>query len=162
MNVLRTNLDLAGLGREIATLPFWIDGSGAEMAVKPGGGIPIDSPLVRAAIQEISAMRGLPALHVMVNKLPPGVVVPVHRDWLPPTRAQPRTPTLERWHLPIQTNDRAFWWDEDRGPLSMETGYWYGPVPYWRKHQVWNLGDEERVHLVVDLDSPVAIGDYRE
>lgn len=162
MQNIKTQLDLAGIANEVLVLPFWVDGSQALMAVKPDGGLPIQSPLVQAALQELARLRNTPALHIMVNLLPPGVVVGTHRDWLLPTKHQPQTPTLERWHLPLTTNHQATFWDEDNGETHMDLGFWWGPVPYWLKHSVRNLGGGDRLHLVVDLDTPVPLGAYRE
>jgi hypothetical protein len=30
---------------------------------------------------------------------------------------------------------------------------WVGPIPYYLKHRVGNLGKQLRTHLVVDLDN---------
>jgi hypothetical protein len=154
------------LFEDVQRLAFWIDGSGAEMAVVPNGGLPnevLALPTVRRAIHEIEAYRALSVLHVMVNKLKPGVTVPVHRDFLLPTRLQPwKRPTLERWHLPVATNGGCFFWDEDNGSKHMPLGFWTGPVPYWLRHSVRNEGFTERVHLVVDLDTHIRVGEYRD
>lgn len=147
-------------------LSFWLDGSGAEMAVVPNGGIPLcvrDDPTFVAALEEIKMLRGRDVLHIMVNRLLPGVDVPVHRDFLLATPLQSRNhPTIERWHLPVVTNADAQWWDEDFGFYFMEPGFWYGPVPYWRRHKVYNKGHTERIHLVVDLDTGEHIGEYSD
>lgn len=131
------------------------------MAVMPCQGLPIRAPEIDRAINEISLIRGTPALHMMINRLGPGIEVPIHRDFLNPTRLGPH-PCLERWHLPVTTNNLAGWWDEDIGDYVMFPGYWHGPVPYWLKHRVYNLGKRERVHLVIDLDSAISQGAYRE
>lgn len=150
----------------VQQLSFWLDGSGAEMAVVPNGGLPNEvrsQPALVKALAEISGLTGLEPLHVMVNRLPPGVEVPKHRDFLKPTPLQPRKfPTIERWHLPVVTNNLCFWWDENQGPVRFPVGFWTGPVPYWTNHSVWNKGVVERIHLVVDLDTPEHIGEYRD
>jgi hypothetical protein len=153
---------LAGLLEEVRQLKFHRDGSGAMMAVHPSKGIPdFVGPLVRRAIREVSVLRGYDPLHLMINWLVPGTEVPVHRDWIVPTQAQPHAPTVERWHLPIQTNLDAVFWDEDRGEHHMPLGVWCGPVPYWIRHTVRNHGTTDRIHIVVDLDSP-PVGVYRD
>jgi hypothetical protein len=149
------------LAEAVAKLPRYLDGSGAAMVFGPNRGIPDVHPLINAAVREIAEARGYEPLHLMINELPPGVVVPKHRDWLLPTTTQPSRPCVERWHLPVQTNPDAMFWDEDRGLQHAPLGVWFGPVPYWILHTVWNLGTTPRVHIVVDLDTP-SIGAYRD
>lgn len=135
---------------------YWRDDSGAHMAVKPCGGIPDwlgTCPTLAAAVREIELLRGQRALHVMVNKLPPGTIVPVHSDTLAPTR-QGERPRVERWHLPLKTNPNCYFWDESDLWMHMALGSWWGPVPYWLPHSVENTGTADRIHLVVDLDTP--------
>ncbi len=152
-------LDLTALASEIATLPKTVDGTGALMAFPPSGGLP-DLPAINKAVAEIAGCRQLTPLHVMANVLPAGCVVGFHRDWLKPSPLQGPQPRLERWHLVITTNDSCWWQDEVNGEIQMECGYWYGPLPYWKLHNVSNLGASDRLHLVVDLDCPVPLGDY--
>lgn len=164
MNQYPSHANLTSLLEALETLFFTLDGSGAEMAFPPNGGLPLwlsDSPPLAKALEEIERITGLSALHVMVNRLKPGVVVPVHRDFLLPTPLQQRNhPTIERWHLPVVTNNECLWWGEDTGTIHFPKGEWMGFLPYWKKHQVWNAGQTERVHLVVDLDTPVHLGEY--
>lgn len=166
MNLYTSVVDFASLIEDVRKLSFWIDGSGAEMAVVPNGGLPrclTELRTVMTAIEEIESLTHLKVLHVMVNRLLPGVDVPVHRDFLLATPLQSRNhPTIERWHLPVVTNADAQWWDEDFGFYFMEPGFWYGPVPYWRRHKVYNKGHTERIHLVVDLDTGEHIGEYSD
>lgn len=167
MNSTRSSLSLSALATEIPKLDFHLDGSGAEMAFRPSHGIPVwlsngHFPTIAAAISEIAALRGLPPVNLMVNRLAPGVDVPVHRDWLLPTPMQLHKPTVERWHLPISTNPDAQFWERGVGYTHMPLGVWGGPVRYWNYHSVRNFGTTERVHLVVDLDSPVRMGEYEE
>jgi hypothetical protein len=115
---------------------------------------------IEEAVQEISSLRKLEAVYVMVNTMPPNQEIPWHQDWLAPTRLQ-RRPLIERWHLPLKTNSLVVWFDKDNPDgYNMPKGYWSGPVPYWNKHKVENLGHEERVHLIVDLDCPEPMGIY--
>lgn len=161
-----SHVDFVPLLEALQQLSFWLDGSGAEMAVAPNGGLPhevVQHPPIVKSLEEIERITGLSVLHVMVNRLKPGVVVPVHRDFLRPTPLQQRNhPTIERWHLPVVTNNECLWWGEDTGFVHFPKGEWMGPVPYWRKHQVLNQGDFERIHLVVDLDTPIHIGEYSD
>jgi hypothetical protein len=164
MKRLKSGLDVDVIFEAVQRLSFWLDGSGAEMAIAPNGGIPNEvsnDPGLKAALEEIARLRNLSVLHIMVNKMKPNVRVPIHRDFLLPTPLQKRNhPTIERWHLPIVTNDDCTWWDEVSGIYRMKPGFWHGPVPYWLKHQVTNDGQTERIHLVIDLDTPDLIGEY--
>lgn len=164
MNQTASYADPDAIFNEVALLPVTRDGSDALMAFPPSGGVPevlSKCPATQRAIREIAAIRRLTPLHVMVNTLPARVRVPVHRDFLAPSPLQGRHPRLERWHLPIKTATRgSWWWDELWGGRLLTTGFWWGPMPYWKKHYVENLSDEDRVHLIVDLDAPVPLGDY--
>ncbi len=151
---------------DVEKLSFWLDGSGAEMAVVPNGGLPDEIKsltYVMRALYEVESYRQLKVIHVMVNKLKPGVNVPVHRDFLLPTPLQPRKwPTIERWHLPVTTNDLCYFWAFGEGDKQLPLRFWTGPVPYWKNHQVVNNGKTERIHLVVDLDTAQHLGEYSE
>lgn len=164
MITFHSSVDLISLLKALQQLSFWLDGSGAEMYVAPNGGLPnevVQHAPIRHAIEEIERLRKLTVLHIMINRLKPGVVVPVHRDFLRPTPLQQRNhPTLERWHLPVVTNDGCLWWGEDTGTVHFPKGKWMGFIPYWKNHKVWNAGQTERVHLVVDLDTPEHLGEY--
>jgi hypothetical protein len=156
---------LEKLKEEATALTFNLDGSGAEMANGVGVIPPWlnSSDHLRQAVSEIARLRKLSAIHVMLNRLPPGVVVDRHRDWVPATPLQKDRPTLERWHLPLITNLECWWWDEEENrKLYMQPGVFYGPVPYWKIHQVGNEGTMPRIHLVVDLDCAERIGHYEE
>ena len=144
---------------EALQLETWLDGSGTLMTITQSGGIPkFLGQGVRAAIKEIEDLRHLRALHVMINRQPAGVTLPKHRDYLKPTPLQKGSDIrIERWHLPVQTNEDVSWWDESEGSFHMAPGYWYGPICFWKKHSVANLGTQERVHLIVDLDCHVEV-----
>jgi len=143
---------------QLNKLSYDVDGSGALMAFPPSfkGVLPafVDWDAIKAEIEELT---GLKVLFVMVNILPPGVIVPVHRDWLDPNIVGRKV--VPRYHLPVLTNNQCRWWDDSMDNpgdgLIMEAGYWWGPVPYWRHHQVWNCGIIKRVHIVVDLDGVI-------
>ncbi len=159
ITAIQTSLDLRELAREVEQLQFWLDGAGVHMSNRQSGGIPKvvrRLPVMMAALMEIAQIRGQPYHNMMVNRLPAGVIVPKHRDSLEATR-QGKYPRLERWHLPIVTNDGCRWWDDHNGEVDMPAGAWYGPCPYWIDHAVANLGSTERVHLVVDLDTLEAV-----
>jgi hypothetical protein len=96
-------------------------------------------------IAEICWIKEKNLRYWMINRIPPGVIVPVHKDHVHGERNL-------RYHLPLVTNDKAGYWDEVNGVMIMEQGSWYGPIPYWTDHNVWNKGDSERVHLIVDLE----------
>lgn len=147
---------------EINALPFKMDGSGAEMAFKPSNGIGDLPPILKSLVLEIALFRDQPPLNLMVNKLGPGVRVANHRDWIHPTRHQGKWPTVERWHFPVVTNLEAWFWCEAKGFVHFEAGYWTGPVPYWDLHGVQNFGTTDRIHVVVDLDTPTRVGSYAE
>jgi hypothetical protein len=117
---------------------------------------------IAEAVLEISCLTKLQATYVMVNTMPAGQEIPWHQDWLEPTKLQPhKGPLIQRWHLPLQTNEWVVWFDKDHSDgYHMPLGFWSGPVPYWNKHKVENLGREDRVHLIVDLDCPEPMGIY--
>jgi len=163
-----TWVQIPALLEEVERLQFQLDGSGAEMAYKASDGIPKnihDYPNLHKAILEVQKQREQELLNLMINKLKPCVIVPVHRDWIKPTRYQRTKPTVERWHLAIQTNVGCRFWhegmDKSEG-MHFALGYWYGPVPYWLQHTVYNSGKTERIHIVVDLDTPEPLGKYAE
>jgi len=142
-------LDMPKLYQASLTLNYWLDGAGVEMSITQSGGLPEPAiSLFREAIDEIAKVRiGLIPMHIMVNRLPPNTSVPIHID-----PVIPRDVHLERWHLPIKTNDRAFWWGQNTGKFHMALGCWYGPMPYWELHNVDNTHPiDDRVHLIVDL-----------
>lgn len=119
---------------------------------------------IEEAVQEISSLRKLDPVYVMVNKMSVGSILPRHQDWLAPTPLQPfKGPLIERWHLPLFTNNCVRWYDSShRQGFYMPLGYWCGPVPYWNHHMVINCGPTERYHLIVDLDCPEPLGEYEK
>lgn len=151
-----TKLPYLAIEREIAQIDdFWRDGSGAYMAIRP-----CEFPewlrkcdWLIEALDELAWIREQKVLWVMINKLPPDTIVPVHTDTLLPTQ-QGKLPRLERWHLPIVTNPDCYFWDEHHKWTHFALGSWWGPVPYWLNHSVENTGQTERIHVVVDLDTP--------
>lgn len=160
---LPTKLDLESILAEVVQIDFWKDDSEVEMCVRQSDGIPFrNATAIMSAVGEIGLLRLTPPLHLMINRMPPKVLVPKHRDFLKASTHQQRYPTLERWHLPIVTNEGAWWWDEQHGRMLLPAGFWYGPMPYWLEHQIGNDGNDSRIHLIVDLDSPEPIGFYKD
>lgn len=117
-----------------------LDDSGVQMVYEAANE---DLGLFYDVAGEISLRLQKRALYLMVNILPPGIVVPVHTDTLP----QP----VQRWHLPIQTNRHAYFWDEVDGVWHMEHRAWVRIFPE-RRHTIFNFGNEDRIHIVVDLE----------
>lgn len=161
MDHYKSRVDLAAFVQFANDSLSWtIDDSGVRMAVGPSGGLPFhlhNNPLVKQAIAEIEGLRDAKVVNIMINDIPAGTVVPVHRDFLLPINGI-KLPIVERWHLPVSTNDLAVWWDETMLPGTTEKmalGVWHGPVKYWKNHNVSNHGTTPRMHLVVDLDIPV-------
>lgn len=156
MNKIKSNIDLSKLLDEIRQLPFKLDGSGAYMALAQSTRVSELRSIFYTALDEISRMRSQPAFYLTINNLPPGVIVPIHTDTLKPTTFQNYRPQVERWHLPVITNADCWWWGEDSGrdKIHLEAGFWHGPMIYWKKHSVGNEGVTERIHFVVDLDTP--------
>jgi hypothetical protein len=146
MRFLPSEQDLDALAQEIEKITFHRDGAGIDMAHPLDTGFPAwltKAPLIRAAIAEIEGLVGGRASHIMLNRLRAGDVVNPHVDAMD---------LGERWHLPIRTNPQSIWWDEtDEVDRYMQPGFWWGPVPYKRLHAVWNHGDSDRIHLVVDV-----------
>jgi hypothetical protein len=137
-------VDLQTLIVEAENLPKTRDDSGALMAVGPCQ-FPQLGPAITEAINEIAEVLKRKPLYVMVNALPPECIVIEHTDTV---IGKPL-----RFHLPLVTNNGAFWWDERDGIDHFREGVWVGPIPYYLKHRVGNLGKQPRTHLVVDLDN---------
>ena len=146
MDRLKSNLDTASLVERALDLSWWADGSGAEMSFHASGGIPPHAFPFKDAIEEIAMLRQLKPVHIMINRVPSGIVVPRHTDKV-------RFDPDERWHLPLITNPQCYWADEgtEWSLYHMVVGYWHGPVPRKMYHQVMNNGKTDRIHLVVDL-----------
>lgn len=151
-----------------------LDDSGMWMSSKQGSMLPDlkEYPEIRRIIGELEEMTLQPAKHLMINTLPAGIIVPIHRDFLPGRCQVTRRkwPILSRWHFPVISNSKCWFWDERSGKHGMGLGDWFGPIGYWKPHQVANEGDCERVHLIVDLaineevlnELIAQFGDYEE
>ena len=126
------------------TIKDWtVDGTAVLMGNGASAGIPpILGELCKEAIKEIEGKTGMKALHIMVNRLPAGVHVPVHID---PVKGDPF-----RWHLPLKTSFHCYHWDTASGVRHLSAGRWHN-INYTIPHAIGNFGTEERVHLIVDL-----------
>ena len=157
---IKSHIDTNTLLAEIKQLTFNLDGSGAYMALAQSTKISeLEQILYKyksllSAIDEISKIRNQQAYYLTINNLPPNVIVPIHTDTLKPTTHQKYKPRIDRWHLPIATNISCWFWGETECRTHLETGFWHGPIRYWEKHSVGNEGITERIHIVVDLDTP--------
>ena len=156
ISALVSSIDPQRILDDANLLQYKQDGTGMLMAFNPND-VDVIAWMLRQqmtfdgiidAIIEIEGLTGKVAKRVMLNRLPSGIEVPWHVD--PGER-------YERWHLPVKMNSRCGFQvraDEAKPPeiLELGTGWWTGPIPYWVPHRVWNLGDGERVHLIVDLE----------
>jgi hypothetical protein len=162
MHTFPSSLSLAKLSELAALLEEVVDEGYVTMAARQSTRHLLAFPEIKAAADELKSLRKLDPVYVMVNKMPAGKTLPWHQDWLEPTPLQPyKGPLIERWHLPITTNNKVLWFDSTHPwGFHMPKGVWCGPVPYWNKHYVENLGTKARVHLIVDLDCPEPCGMY--
>ena len=128
------------LCQRVAQSPNKLDDSGVRMLYGPAE---CKMDLFRDVVNEISDYLQKTALYLMVNILPPGVVVPVHTDTLPVP--------IQRWHLPIKTNYQAYFWDTENKYRHFAIGQWQRIYPE-KPHSICNLGRTERIHIVVDLE----------
>lgn len=151
---MKSILNIAAMLEEIAKISFKVDGTGIEMAYAQSQRInwKVLPPHLSSAIYEISTHRDAAVLYFMINIMPAGSSAPKHTDTLALHEIFGKAPKLERWHLPIKTNEKALWWDATDGSRHLELGKWHGPMKYWESHAVQNNGDEPRIHLIVDLD----------
>ena len=154
--MITTKIPILDLMKDVKNIKSWIkDDSGVLMASAPSAGIDWLKPFsaLKKAVQEICDYRKANAVNAMVNNVPAGIIVPKHRDYLAPINGI-KHPIVERWHLPLQTNERCFWSDShhEGEELFMPLGVFSGPVCFWIEHWVSNLGTTDRFHLVVDLD----------
>lgn len=138
---------------DVVTLNRIPDGSGSSHFGGPEGWIHglatqtitvYQCPEVWNAICALQEELGLGDVEqVLLNCLQAGAEFGRHRDGLPDNA---------RFHLPVQTNESAWWWDELNGTVHMKYGHWYGPVPYCGiLHAVGNPSKNDRLHLIVDF-----------
>lgn len=122
-----------------------VDGTAVLMGHGQSGGLPQPlTDLCKEAIEELTRVTKMRPRHLMVNRLPAGVHVPVHID--------PVTDNPQRWHLPLKTSVHCYHWDTSIGVRTLCEKYWHN-IDYTIPHAIGNFGTEERVHLIVDLIS---------
>lgn len=150
---MQSKLSMTQLLNDIKKYQFWEDGSKILMCRSQNTGLLPDLTYqFQLLILEIEYncsllyKKILKAKHMMVNRLPPGISVPIHTDPFPEGKK------YVRFHLPIQTNPKALFWDMSKGHRHFQLGVWSGPVEHWKDHSVCNLGETERIHIVVDLE----------
>lgn len=146
MERLNSGLGTGRLAESYWKLRGWTDGAGVEMTAlqfHPSSRALLQHEAIAEAVAELEGLTGRECVFLMFNKLDPGAAVPVHVDSHPDP--------VDRWHLPVITNDDAFWWDEAGGEIHMAPGFWWGPVPFDIPHRVRNDGPTPRIHLVVDV-----------
>lgn len=146
-----SELSMEPLVQAAQRLGYLKDGTGTMMAFPPYL-IPKGLPLsLEAAVEEIELRRDAARVGVMVNILPPGLTVKVHVDPLP--KHYPHGGKVERWHLCIHSDLKAWMLQVGEEKAFPYPGFWYGPLRYWMPHQVGNDSETvARVHLIVDLD----------
>lgn len=155
MNIIQCGSDIEVIRKQVdslllARIP---DGAGSSHFGGPEGWINGlstakvgfgDCSDVWDAVEQLRDALGMgPVAQVLVNRLAAGNEFGRHRDGLPDNA---------RFHLPVITNDKAWWWDELNGTVRMKAGYWYGPMPYCGiLHAVGNPGEQDRIHLIADF-----------
>lgn len=158
MRIIEFSGNRAKLLTEVSRIPLERipDGSGSSHLDGPEGWIKGLSmtrlsmssrllyPMVWSAIDSlIEEFEPKRLVQIMVNKLDSGGELSPHRDGLP---------SHARFHLPVLTHPDVYWWDELEGKQHMQTGYWYGPVPYCGiMHSAGNPSPIDRLHIVIDL-----------
>lgn len=164
-SLIKSQMPLDKLLAEARLLSYKTDDTGVKMAVPQSRKIDPKQrntlPTIFMAIDEVSKVTGLEPLYYMVNILTKDCNVGIHTDSV--------IDEPVRYHLPIQTNEKARFWDASMpAPQNltsnqlfpapnefwgehMPLGYWWGPIRYYINHTIWNGSDEERIHLIVDL-----------
>lgn len=147
IKVMKSKINVVELWRRIEEckeVKWRIDGTAVLMATEASGGVPEPfATLCKDAINELEELVDKKVVHLMVNRLPGGCIVPVHTD---PVLYNP-----ERYHLPLVTDIRhVYFWDEVLGFQFMEIGKWY-KIDYSVRHAIGNYGATERVHLILDV-----------
>lgn len=152
-----SKIALPALAEEVQRMVFRTDDSGTLMAQRQSTQIREKDfrayPLTWQAIMEISRLLQRSPMYLMINQLPAGVSVPKHTDTLKRNNEAGKM-VIHRWHLPLVTNPLCRYWEEGFSSLGIHlpAGQWYGPVQYWKEHSIWNGSNENRIHLVVDLE----------
>ncbi len=150
MQTLKSEIDVHLLASRATSLDYWIDGTGILMSITQSGGLPEKAKnLFGAAISEIEKLTKLKAINMMINDCKPGLIIPKHVD---PVKGDKESNCYHsRWHLPLITNESCAFWCKELDYVHFPIGYWSGPVEYWKEHSVYNLGETNRIHLIVDL-----------
>lgn len=94
--------------------------------------------------------KGKPARVTLVN-LPAGKLVTPHAD------EQIYTHVINRFHIPIITNDEVYFSVNDQ-TVNMEIGECW-EVNNAKIHGAYNLGSTDRVHLMIDIINNDLFGD---
>lgn len=96
-------------------------------------------------LQEVIGLFKAPVLSARLLRLSVGSIIKPHKDY-----KMGYEDNNFRIHIPITTNDQvAFILDDEKLTLS-EGECWYINANY--THSVSNFGNEDRVHLVIDLE----------
>jgi Aspartyl/Asparaginyl beta-hydroxylase len=105
-----------------------------------------DTPLLDACpyVRELLDGFHCPKTSVRLMKLDKGAVIKEHCDYDMHFEAGEA-----RFHIPVQTNDRVFFYIEEERVLMQEGECWY--LNLTLPHQVRNEGAADRIHLVVDV-----------
>lgn len=97
---------------------------------------------------------GLQPQRVRVAKMNAGDIISPHRD------LHPNWFNKVRVHVPVRTNDKVLfhvWETSNQLSPQQRTEFHMAPgtcwiVDTWRTHAVTNFSDEDRIHLIVDLE----------
>jgi len=96
-------------------------------------------PLVDQVMQLVGGAR---LGRVMINRLPPGKYIRKHSDGTGEKYYQ-------RYHIPLLTNDGVdFRCGNERAQMPVGSAWWFDN---FQEHEIWNRGDCDRVHLVMDI-----------
>ncbi len=98
-------------------------------------------PLMQQAVKPYGYRKGF-FPRVMLAKVPPGKVIPPHID------GQKSRIIPHKIHIPLQTNDQAFFYI-DNVRYHLKEGFAY-EVNNAVKHAVINNGKSDRIHLVFE------------
>jgi len=107
------------------------------------------TPLVQYITRTMYAPGGT-TLRAMVAKMPPGGTIPSHRD------KHPSFGIGHRIHVPLKTNDDVvFNVDGERQKMNVGEAY---EINNLLLHEVFNHGDEDRLHFIFDYVPPKKTG----
>jgi len=151
MKCHHSSVPTVALSEALFRRPAVTDGTGILLLNGQWQGIPTwCQEILGDAISEIETITGLKAHHVSVNVIVPRGGSGWHAD---PTPQDEKGQSLyhDRWHLPLRTNAKCWFEDDEHERFHMALGWWWGPVKYWLLHAVGNDGDQPRMHLIVDL-----------